>query len=126
MTPDKSSNSTVMPSCSSTAATFKIPSDMNTRSSSRKRDGGMMRQIRWIIVSPDRSGGHLTIDHWMRSWQGKKAPLQDGPEHDHTVPPGDFFPLRVGAWIVLDRNFADPHAFAHQFADQFVVELKSR
>src|SRR5579863_6094741 len=42
--PERSNSSTGCPSCSSTAATRRMPSDMNTRSSNRKREGGMMRQ----------------------------------------------------------------------------------
>src|SRR5712691_5068587 len=38
-----------MPACSSTAATFRIPSVMKTRSSSRKIEGGVIRQILLII-----------------------------------------------------------------------------
>src|SRR5678810_808581 len=113
MTPDKSKRSTVTPSCSSTAATFKIPRDMKTRSSSRKREGGMMRQIRGIIRSPDRSGGHFAVDNDLRCVQGKETPLHDGPQHRHAVTPGDFFTLRVGAWMVLNGNFADLDAFSH-------------
>src|SRR5438445_12062020 len=40
-----------MPACSSTAATFRIPSVMKTRSSSKKIEGGVIKQIRLIITS---------------------------------------------------------------------------
>src|SRR5206468_11369336 len=55
----------------------------------------------------------------------KETPLHDGPQHHHAVAPGDFFTLRVGAWMVLNRNLADPGLFPHQLAHQFVVELKA-
>src|SRR5437773_4143239 len=49
-----------MPACSSTAATFKMPSVMKTRSSNKKIEGGVIRQTRLIISVP--SSPHLGAD----------------------------------------------------------------
>ena len=46
--PERSSISTACPAASSTAATRRMPRVMKTRSSSKKMDGGVMRQIEAI------------------------------------------------------------------------------
>src|SRR5688500_7025925 len=100
-----------MPNCSSTAATLRIPNVMNTRSSSRKSDGGLIKQsvsIGVIISSLERS----------------EAPLHDRPNHSNSVLPLDLLAFLISPRPVLDRHFGDPVPATKQLADQLVVVLK--
>src|SRR5207302_2561309 len=39
--------------------------------------------------------------------------------------PVDLLSVRVGPWRVVDRDFSDPRALAHQLADEFVIKFKA-
>src|SRR5688572_20795474 len=100
-----------MPNCSSTAATLRMPNVMNTRSSSRKIDGGMIKQIASIGVIAS-------------SLERSEAPLHDGPNHSNSVLPLDLLAFLIGPRPVLNRHFGDPMPAPKQLADQLVVVLK--
>src|SRR5687768_13559742 len=100
-----------MPNCSSTAATLRMPKVMNTRSSSRKSEGGMIKQIVIIVLIAS-------------SLERSKAPFHDRPNHSNSVLPLDLLAFLVGPRPVLDRHFGDLMPATKQLADQLVVVLK--
>src|SRR5687768_15634375 len=100
-----------MPNCSSTAATLRMPKVMNTRSSSRKSEGGMIKQIVIIVLIAS-------------SLERSEAPLHDRPDHSNSVLPLDLLAFLIGPRPVPDWHFRDPMPAAKQLTDQFVVVLE--
>src|SRR5688500_14157264 len=100
-----------MPDRSSTAAILRIPSVMNTRSSSRKIDGGVIKQTVCVVVISS-------------SLERFKAPLYYRPNHSNSVLPLNLLAFLISPRPVLDRHFGDPMAATKQLADQLVVVLK--
>src|SRR5574341_874456 len=103
--PERSITSTSTSAHSRIAATRRMPSVMNTRSSSRKADGGMTRQI----------GPRVSVT--AAPSEPPEPPLDNGPEDPGAVPPGDLLPVLVRARTIRDRHLGDPVSATQQLAD---------